>query len=100
MIKRNFLYSWAIAFLTLIACGFDHPEQLAADDSVGAGGKVIATYTVPKLPLAEIQNTKFPGSIQNDHKILLGSVGSDLWHGPGDAKDEFWMITDRGPNGQ
>jgi hypothetical protein len=31
---------------------------------------------------------------------LLGSVGSDLWHGPTDAPDEFWMVTDRGPNGQ
>ena len=26
--------------------------------------------------------------------------GSDLWRGPGDPADEFWMVTDRGPNGQ
>ena len=32
--------------------------------------------------------------------ILLGAAGSDLWHGPNDAPGEFWMITDRGPNGQ
>jgi hypothetical protein len=30
----------------------------------------------------------------------LGSIGSDLWHGATDPRDEFWMITDRGPNGQ
>jgi hypothetical protein len=33
-----------------------------------------------------------------DHGIALGGVGSDLY--PADAPDEFWMITDRGPNGQ
>jgi hypothetical protein len=38
--------------------------------------------------------------VANDRKVLLGSVGSDLWHGPKDPRDEFWMITDRGPNGQ
>jgi hypothetical protein len=33
-----------------------------------------------------------------DHGIALGGVGSDLY--PADAPDEYWMITDRGPNGQ
>jgi hypothetical protein len=31
--------------------------------------------------------------------MLLGGIGSDLWHGPTDAAAEFWMVTDRGPNG-
>jgi hypothetical protein len=61
---------------------------------------VTATYTLPDLPLATIQNAKLPGTISNDRKILLGSVGSDLWRGPTDSEGEFWMITDRGPNGQ
>jgi hypothetical protein len=65
-----------------------------------AQDKVIATYTLPDTPIKPFQNAVLPGSVVNDRKILLGSVGSDLWHGPKDPRDEFWMVTDRGPNGQ
>jgi len=61
---------------------------------------VMSTFTFPDVSIKEFQNKKFPGSVANDRKVLLGSVGSDLWHGPKDARDEFWMLTDRGPNGQ
>jgi len=67
---------------------------------VFAQNKVIATFTFPDTPISAFQNKSFPGSVANDRKVLLGSVGSDLWHGPKDARDEFWMLTDRGPNGQ
>jgi hypothetical protein len=67
---------------------------------VFAQNKVIATFTFPDTPISVFQNKLFPGSVANDRKVLLGSVGSDLWHGPKDARDEFWMLTDRGPNGQ
>lgn len=33
-----------------------------------------------------------------DRGIVMGGVGSDLY--PAAAPDEYWMITDRGPNGQ
>jgi Esterase-like activity of phytase len=65
-----------------------------------AQDKVIATYTLPDTPIKPFQNAVLPGSVANDRKVLLGSIGSDLWHGPKDPRDEFWMITDRGPNGQ
>ena len=65
-----------------------------------AQDKIIATYTLPDTPIKAFQNAVLPGSAANDRKVLLGSVGSDLWHGPKDPRDEFWMITDRGPNGQ
>ena len=65
---------------------------------VVAQNKVIATHTFPEIAIREFQ--KSPVTVANDHKVLLGSVGSDLWHGPSDAADEFWMITDRGPNRQ
>ena len=71
----------------------------AAQPALGQN-KVIATYTFPEIPIKEFQNKKFPGSVANDRKVLLGSVGSDLWHDPKDSRDEFWMLTDRGPNGQ
>ena len=67
---------------------------------VFAQNKVIATFTFPDTSIKVFQNKSFPGSVANDRKVLLGSVGSDLWHGPKDARDEFWMLTDRGPNGQ
>ena len=57
-------------------------------------------HTLPDVPLAAFQNAKLPGSVTNDRNLLLGGIGSDLWHGPGDPPDEFWMVTDRGPNGQ
>jgi hypothetical protein len=65
-----------------------------------AQNKVTATYTFPAIAIKDFQNKKFPGSVANDRKVLLGSVGSDLWHDPNGPRDEFWMLTDRGPNGQ
>ncbi|MCI0611404.1 esterase-like activity of phytase family protein, partial [bacterium] len=35
-----------------------------------------------------------------DHNINLGGIGSDMWHGNGDGPSIYWMITDRGPNGE
>ena len=67
---------------------------------VPAQNRVIGTYTFPDTPIKEFQNKAFPGSVANDRKVLLGSIGSDLWHGAKDPRDEFWMVTDRGPNGQ
>jgi hypothetical protein len=53
---------------------------------------------LPDIPLASYQNALLPGSITNDRKLMFGSIGSDLWHGAADPPNEFWMITDRGPN--
>ena len=80
------------------------PHPSFAQDKVIATytlpNKVIATYTLPDTPIKPFQTAVLPGSVANDRKVLLGSVGSDLWHGPTDPQDEFWMLTDRGPNGQ
>jgi hypothetical protein len=62
--------------------------------------KIVARYTVPLISIKDVQNAVLPGTVANDRKIPLGGTGSDLWRGPNDSKDEFWMITDRGPNGQ
>jgi hypothetical protein len=66
------------------------------DDAV-----IIAIYTLPDIHLATVHNEVLPDHpIADDPERLLGGVGSDLWHGPGDAADEFWMVTDRGPNSE
>ena len=67
---------------------------------VSAQNNVVGTYTFSDTPIKEFQNKIIPNSVVNDRKVLLGSIGSDLWHGTKDARDEFWMVTDRGPNGQ
>ncbi len=65
-----------------------------------AEDKVQDISTFSDTSIKDSQNKLLPGSVANDRKVFLGSIGSDLWHGPQDARDEFWMITDRGPNGQ
>jgi len=65
-----------------------------------AQNKLLSSHIFPDLPIKEFQNQHLKGSVANDRKVLLGSIGSDLWHGATDPRDEFWMITDRGPNGQ
>ncbi len=82
----------ALAWLTFVAVLIPHPSF--------AQDKVIATYALPDTPIKSFQNGVLPGSVANDRKVLLGSIGSDLWRGPKDPRDEFWMLTDRGPNGQ
>lgn len=59
-----------------------------------------AAFTLPDTRIGTLQNSVLPGSVANDRGMLLGGIGSDLWHGPDDAPGVFWMITDRGPNGQ
>ncbi|WP_242882442.1 esterase-like activity of phytase family protein [Actinomadura litoris] len=57
------------------------------------------TAVLPRIPLAQFQNRLLPGTIADDRGVALGGVGSDLFHMDGDRPDEFWAITDRGPNG-
>ena len=57
------------------------PDQLAA------GAQTTGTGNPSANPASTV-----------DHGIALGGIGSDLY--PADAPDEYWMITDRGPNGQ
>lgn len=62
--------------------------------------RVQRTALLADLPLAEFQNASLPGSITNDRKIRLGSIGSDIFRSKNDSENTFWMVTDRGPNGQ
>jgi Esterase-like activity of phytase len=76
------------------------PVALLIPRQIQAQNKIIGAYTFPDIPIKVFQNSLIPGSVANDHKIFLGAIGSDLWHGPNDGPGEFWMISDRGPNGQ
>lgn len=65
-----------------------------------ATGTVIDVYTLPELALADVQNATLADSIANGRGFLLGGIGSDLWRAADDPEGEYWMVTDRGPNGQ
>ena len=62
------------------------------------GGKILATHTLPDLPLGDFLQQQL-GIVVDDHHINLGGIGSDLWHDSNDGPGIYWMITDRGPNG-
>jgi hypothetical protein len=76
----------------------------AAQEATPLAGRqaaIVATYTLPEIALAAMQNEALPEhAIVDDLGMLLGGVGSDLWHGPEDPANAFWMVTDRGPNGE
>lgn len=83
-------------------CAFAVPAFPASTPGADAARKaatVVATHVLPDLSLGAIQNARWPGSLANERKVLLGSVGSDLWRSATDPVGEFWMLTDRGPNG-
>ncbi|MEI8409672.1 MULTISPECIES: esterase-like activity of phytase family protein [unclassified Kribbella] len=60
--------------------------------------RVVGTATLPDIPLGAFSNALLPGSVTNDRGVDLGGIGSDLF--PSERPDEFWTVTDRGPNGQ
>ncbi|GAA5151396.1 esterase-like activity of phytase family protein [Pseudonocardia eucalypti] len=62
------------------------------DKPVAPPVTVLADAALARTPLATIR------PVADDHGIALGGIGSDLY--PGDRPDEYWSITDRGPNGQ
>jgi len=83
------LFSFALAAVPAVV---QHEE---AREKAG----VTATYTLPDVPLGAAGNPGRPEDAAADRGIRLGSIGSDLWRGAADPDGEFWMLTDRGPNG-
>jgi hypothetical protein len=60
--------------------------------------RVVRTATLGEIPLGACSNALLPGSIDDDHGVKLGGIASDIY--PAGRKDEYWTVTDRGPNGQ
>lgn len=56
--------------------------------------KVTSDVTLPAPALADFEQ----GLVQDDRGVKLGGVGSGLY--PAGRRGEYWMVTDRGPNGE
>ncbi|MBO2452909.1 esterase-like activity of phytase family protein [Actinomadura barringtoniae] len=99
MTDHTFLRRAGIAAIAAGAALTLAQPSFAAAPSHGSGHDKESGGTLPRIPLAQFQNKLLPGSIADDRGVALGGVGSDLFHDPGAPADEFWAITDRGPNG-
>jgi hypothetical protein len=62
--------------------------------------RLIMSAELPDIALGAFHNSLFPfpsDQIVDDHGVRFGSLGSDIF--PGESYNEFWTVTDRGPNG-
>jgi Esterase-like activity of phytase len=63
--------------------------------------KTEAVYQLPDIGLSEFLAQPPLSLTVEGHNINLGGIGSDLWHSKeNDGPGIYWMITDRGPNGE
>ncbi|MFJ3221968.1 esterase-like activity of phytase family protein [Streptomyces sp. NPDC086783] len=60
--------------------------------------RVTRTATLGDVPLGTFSNGLLPGTVSDDRGTDLGGIGSDIY--PAGRDNEFWTVTDRGPNGQ
>ncbi|MGW7265400.1 esterase-like activity of phytase family protein [Streptomyces sp. NPDC054842] len=60
--------------------------------------QVARTATLGDIPLGTFSNGLLPGTVSDDRGTDLGGIGSDIY--PAGRDNEFWTVTDRGPNGQ
>ncbi|MFF0021952.1 esterase-like activity of phytase family protein [Streptomyces sp. NPDC005496] len=60
--------------------------------------RVTRTATLGDIPLGTFSNGLLPGTVSDDRGTDLGGIGSDIY--PAGRDNEFWTVTDRGPNGQ
>jgi hypothetical protein len=92
MNRVRFAYVAACAGLALLA-GTGVTVRSAAP-------RVIIDAVLPDMALGSFHSLLFPfasDQIVDDHGVRFGSLGSDIF--PGESYNEFWTVTDRGPNG-
>ena len=58
---------------------------------------VTKAASLPDVPLGAFQNAELPGTVSDDRGVMLGGIGSGLFALGG---NEYWTVTDRGPNGE
>ena len=69
---------------------------------LAAGERLIQVAELSDMSLGRFHNSLFryaADQIVDDHGVRFGSLGSDIFQGSDDSYNEFWTVTDRGPNG-
>lgn len=69
------------------------PTVVPASAEAAPRPVVVKDVSIPPVPLGDLQR-----SIADDRGVKLGGVGSGLF--PAGRRGDYWMVTDRGPNGQ
>ncbi|MEQ1731987.1 MAG: esterase-like activity of phytase family protein, partial [Vicinamibacterales bacterium] len=70
-----------------------------SDTMRAASAAVISVADLPDTALGKFTNALYSSAadqVVDDHGLRMGSLGSDIF--PGDSANEFWAVTDRGPN--
>ncbi|TCC29402.1 esterase-like activity of phytase family protein [Kribbella speibonae] len=89
--------AWVVAASVVgVAALIGSSVQAASADE--RGPRVAGTAILPDVSLGKFSNGLIRGSVDDDRKVDLGGIGSDIF--PAGKSDEFWTVTDRGPNGQ
>ncbi|MFM2309057.1 MAG: hypothetical protein RLY87_1178 [Chloroflexota bacterium] len=87
-----------IRLLTLFMLACSTFTMAIQSETAAPRAKIVTKATLTDIPLGIVQHTALPNApIMNDRGILFGGIGSDVFHVPGTAADEFWSVTDRGP---
>jgi hypothetical protein len=86
--------------LSLAGCAASSEDETLEVQGALVAATVSRVATFPDQGLASFQNALLPGSVSNDRKLRMGSFGSDIFRAHGDQGNTFWMMSDRGPNGQ
>src|SRR5689334_13379184 len=89
--SRSLIAALAAAALTTVASVA--PTAPALADPVRAP-RITSDVTLPAPALAAFEQ----GLVKDDRGVKLGGVGSGLY--PAEREGEYWMVTDRGPNGE
>src|SRR5262245_37315775 len=87
----------------VVVCAAALVLLVGSGGTVRAAARVIQVAELADMSLGTFHNGVFyrysTDQILDDHGLRLGSLGSDIFHDPDDSYNEFWAITDRGPNG-
>ena len=88
--------------LRAVTCATVAVLAVTAINTRAAGARLLGMAELPDMALSAVHNALLRygvDQIVDDHGVRFGSLGSDIFHDPDDSYNEFWAVTDRGPNG-
>jgi hypothetical protein len=110
--KKDARMKTRYAMLPLLVSGIlMGPAPASAGETPAPAPQIVKASTLPAVGLKEFQQPLLPGvsyvpvpappeDAAADRNVDLGGIGSDLFRAAGTSTNEFYAITDRGPNGE